>query len=117
MLEGIRNGFTIVGTLRRLLVVLGRIEQNLASLASTQALILKMELLDRGSDLAELEAMGREAATPMDDEALLQQSEEDFAEMDRQERFLKSRGRVVEDDSDLGTLQRSWLNAEGGEKQ
>ena len=111
MLEKLKETLTLVGVLRRLLVTLVRVDRSLASLADSQKLALKIQLLERGSTEEELRSM-----STLEGEGEVDiQEEAEFAEMDRQEAFLRSRGHRVDEDSDLGILHKSWLEAEGKE--
>jgi len=85
-------------------------EGHLRSLADTQALALKMELLSSGASLDELRATP--FPSPEDVGDVDEQGEEEFAEMERQELASRARGYRVDDDTDLGTLQRVWREAE-----
>lgn len=110
MFESVKEGFTVLGVLKRLLVVLGRMERSLASLADTQAMALKLDLLSSGASLDELRATP--FPSPEDVGDVDEQDEGDFAEMERAEMASRARGYRVDDDADLGTLQRVWLEAE-----
>ena len=115
MFESIKEGFTVLGVLKRLLVILGRMERHLASLADTQAMALKLDLLSSGASLDELRATP--FPSPEDVGDVDEQEEGELAEFERQENASRSRGYRVDDDSDLGTLQRVWAEAEDKEKK
>ena len=110
MFETLKEGYTTLGVLRRLLVTLGRMEKHLGSLADTQALALKMELLSSGASLDELRSTP--FPSPEDVGDVDEQEEGELAEFERQEVASRRRGYRVDDDSDLGTLQRVWAEAE-----
>lgn len=109
------EGWTTLGTLRRLLVVFTKIEKHLASLADTSALGLKLQVLQHGASIDELRSEPLPAAT--DQGWVDDQDEEELAELDRQERALTARGGEVDEAADLGVLYKQWLNAEEGGKE
>ena len=111
MLEKLREGWTLLGVLRRLLVRLTSIDKALTSLADSQALALKLAVLQSGGSIAELRQEGEPAAADTTEDEV-DATDADLAEFERIEADMRGRGSVVEDDVDLGALQRAWLNLE-----
>jgi hypothetical protein len=111
MFEGIKEGWTTLGVLRRLLVVFSSVDKSLKSLADTEALRLKLAVLEHGASIEELRntELPSDADVPLVDD---EQNDEDFAEMERIEMDMKGRGRVVDDEEDLGAVLNAWKNVE-----
>lgn len=111
MLEGIKEGWTTLGVLRRILVVFSSIDKSLKSLADTEALRLKLSVLEHGASIEEL----RRTELPQEEEVEMfedDQDDEDFAEMERIEMAMKARGRQVGEAEDLGAVLNAWKNVE-----
>lgn len=111
MFESVREGWTTLGLLKRLVVLLGRMAKAFEELSETQRLALKLSLLEHGASVEDLRA--EEAPQPSDEGYVEDtQDDEDFAEMERVELAMKARGRAPEDDADLGEVKRKWENVE-----
>jgi hypothetical protein len=109
MFEKTKETFTLLGVLLRLLATLRGIAKSLASLADSQALTLKLAVLQSGGSIEELRGELIPSTLDTVDEDSGDLTDEELAANERIELEARAKGREMDEAADPTAVIKAWL--------